>query len=144
MRRCAQTKPISPRTFSTFPPAFVHPYPDARIEIAYGDPDAKGGAITEARTFSAFELKEAAEFAEAKNRAGFNIYVGPALRQGKQPGDGRAKDKDVLASAYAWAEFDGAGDDERVDAILKTHRLVPARSSPRVVYRIGAHIYTSG
>ena len=139
---CPNKADIAAHLYALFPSAFVHPHHDARIEIAYGHPDTKGGAITEARNFSAFELKEAAEFAEVKNRAGFNIYVGPALRQGKQPGDGRAKDKDVLASAYAWAEFDGAGDDERIDAILKTHRLVPAMivTTGRVPHR-RAHLY---
>ena len=138
---CPNKTDIAAHLHALFAPAFVHPYPDAWFEIAYGYA-ATGGKINEARNFSAFELKEAAEFAEAKNRAGFNIYVGPALRQGKQPGDGRAADKDVLASAYAWAEFDGAGDDERIDAILKTNQFAPAIivTTGRIPHR-RAHLY---
>ena len=139
---CPGKADIATHLHALFAPAFVHPHPHARIEIAYGHPETKGGAITEARNFTVFELKEATEFAEAKNRAGFNIYVGPALRQGKQPGDGRAKDKDVLASAYAWAEFDGAGDDKRIDVILKANQLAPAIivTTGRVPHR-RAHLY---
>src|SRR5947207_1460581 len=82
---------ISAHLHALFSPGFVHAYPDAWIEIAYGFA-ATGGKINGAQNYSAFELKKAAEFAAAKNAAGFNIYVGPALRRGKQPGDGRAND----------------------------------------------------
>jgi hypothetical protein len=116
---------ISAHLYALFDPAFVQAYPDAWIEIAYGFA-ATGGNIHEAQNFSALQLKDAVEFAEARNKAGWNLYVGPALRQGKQPGDGRAEDKDVLTSTYAWAEFDGAGDAERINAILKEHDLQPA------------------
>ena len=109
-----------------FNPAFVHAYPDAWIEIAYGKPSINNGAIQEAQNYKVFDLKDAAEFAEAKNAIGWNLYVGPALRHGKQPGDGRADDDSVLTSGYAWAEFDGAGDDERIEAILKANNLKPA------------------
>jgi hypothetical protein len=125
-----------------FAPTFVHDYPDAWIEIAYGNPDIKGGAITAAKDFSAFELKLAAEFAVAKNKAGYNLYVGPALRHGQQPGDGRAGDKNVLAAAYAWVEFDGAGDDQRIDAILKAKNLAPAMIvTTGLVPHRRAHLY---
>jgi hypothetical protein len=107
-----------------FDPAFVHAYPDAWIEIAYGHA-ASGGAITDAQNYSVFQLKEAAEFTEARNKTGWNMYVGPALRQGKQPGDGRADGALVLTSSHGWAEYDGEGDDERIDAILKAHDLSP-------------------
>jgi hypothetical protein len=139
---CPNKADIDRHLWELFSPAFVHPYPDAGIEIAYGHPDTKDGAIIEAQNYSAFELQQAAEFAEAKNKLGFNVYVGPALRQGKQPGNGRAKDKDVLTSAYAWAEFDGPGDDERIDAILKTNQLAPAIivTTGRVPHR-RAHLY---
>ena len=50
-----------------FPPEFVHPYPDALIEIAYGMPNPN-----KAELFSAFELNAAAEFAVIKNLSGCN------------------------------------------------------------------------
>src|SRR4051794_33477131 len=73
--------------YALFSPEFVAPYPEARIEIAFARPD---GQLDKAKNFSAFNLKQAAEFAEAKNIAGFNVYVGVALRQGEQPRSGRA------------------------------------------------------
>ncbi|MGB8607412.1 hypothetical protein [Bradyrhizobium sp.] len=107
-----------------FPPAFVHPHPDAWIEIAYGNP-ATGGRPNEAKHFSAFDLAGASEFAEKKNRAGFNIYVGLALRQGETgpTSKGRASDVHVLTGLYAWADFDGAGDYDRINNALKHKNL---------------------
>ena len=127
-RRCARTGPTSTRhLYALFPPAFVHPYPDAWIEIAYASP-ATGGKPDKARHFSAFELDKAAEFAEAKNKAGFNIYVGAALRHGKTPAKskGRASGENVLTASHSWADFDKAGDDARIDAILKEKNLPPS------------------
>jgi len=66
-----------------------------------------------------FDLEKAAEFAEAKNKAGFNIYVGAAMRHGEKPASGRANGDHVVDASHAWAEFDGAGDAERIDEILK-------------------------
>ena len=94
-----------------------------RIEIAYADmaasqrPDA-------ARQFSAFELDQAADFAEKKNEAGFNVYVGVALR--KAGSNGRATKTDVVTSAYAWSDADKQGDAERIDTVLKEKNIVPA------------------
>ena len=107
-----------------FPPAFVHPHPDAWIEIAYGNP-ATGGRPNEAKHFSAFDLAGASEFAEKKNRAGFNNYVGLALRQGETgpTSKGRASDVHVLTGLYAWADFDGAGDYDRINDTLKDKNL---------------------
>ena len=107
-----------------FPPAFVHPHPDAWIEIAFAKP-ATGGKPDEAKHFSAFDLAGAAEFAEKKNKAGFNIYVGPALRQGETgpKSKGRASDANALTSLYAWVDFDGAGDYDRINDILKEKNL---------------------
>jgi hypothetical protein len=114
---------IAAHLYALFNPAFVQPYPDAWFEVAYCSPD---GAITDAQNYSVFELKQAVEFAEARNAAGDNLYVGPALRQGKQPGSGRAKGEHVLTSAYAWAEYDAAGDDKRIADTLKANNLKPA------------------
>lgn len=133
---------ISAHLSALFAPGFVHAYPDAWIEIAYGHPDIRDGAVNQAQNFSAFDLKRAAEFAEAKNRAGFNVYTSPAVRHGKQPGDGRANEHNVLTSAYAWAEFDGAGDDARIDAILKAQNLSPALIvTTGTVPECRAHLY---
>lgn len=116
---------INAMLHALFDPAFVQAYPDGWIEIAYGHA-ASGGAITDAQNYDVFDLKEAAEFAEAKNKVGYNIYVGPALRNGKQPGDGRAKDISVIDASHAWIEFDGAGDAERISALLESNNLKPA------------------
>lgn len=59
-----------------------YPDDDAWIEIAYADLGGDGKPNA-ARHFSPFELDKAANFAETKNKAGFNIYIGPALRRGK-------------------------------------------------------------
>src|SRR3954451_2036324 len=86
---------ISAHLYALFDPAFVQPFPDAWIEVAYGHP-ARGNKINEAQNFTAFELENAAEFALAKNKAGFNVYVGPALRQGDRPSNGRASADNFL------------------------------------------------
>src|SRR4051812_47757262 len=109
---------IAAHLYALFSPEFVRPHPDAWIEIAYGHP-ASGNAVNKAQIFTAFQLEESADFAQAKNAAGFNVYVGPAMRQGRKPPTGRATDDHFLASAYVWFEYDGAGDAERIDAILK-------------------------
>jgi hypothetical protein len=118
---------IDRHLFALFSPTFVNPYPDAWIEIAYASP-AIGGRPHKSRHFSAFDLAAAAAFAEAKNKAGFNIYVGVALRRGKTPSksNGRASGTNVVSASYAWAEFDNPGDGERIDAILKEKNLPTA------------------
>ena len=121
---CPNKADIAAQLYALFAPPFVHPHPDAWIEIAYGHPDTKGGAITEAQNYSAFELKQATEFAEAKNRLGFNIYVGPALRQGKRCG--RASGANILTASHSWAEFDKEGDEARITALLQEKNLQTA------------------
>jgi hypothetical protein len=116
---------ISAHLYALFPPEFVASYPDAWLEIAYGDPTT-GRGVSAAAIFSPFRLNEAVAFAEARSKAGCNAYIGPALRQGERPSGGRAKDEHVLTSAYAWIEYDGAGDDERIQSTLKQHNLKPA------------------
>ena len=114
---------IDRHLFELFSPTFVHDYPDAQIEIAYADmaasqkPDA-------AKQFSVFDLKKAADYAEIKNKAGFNVYVGPALR--KAGSKGRAKDNDVVTSAFAWSDHDEPEGAERIDAVVKEKNIVPA------------------
>jgi hypothetical protein len=114
---------ISSHLYALFNPAFVQPYPDAWIEIAFGRP---GGALDAAKTFSVFDIEKAVDFAERKNKDNFNVYVGVALRQGKKPRSGRASGHHVAAAAHAWVDYDAAGDDERINAILKEHKLTPA------------------
>jgi hypothetical protein len=133
---------ISAMLHALFDPAFVHSHSEAWFEIAYGHPDIGDGAIRDAQNYSVFDLKDAAEFAEARNAAGWNLYVGPALRHGKQPRSGRANGDHVLTSAFAWVEFDGAGDDERIDAILKANNLAPAMVvTTGLVPHRRAHLY---
>jgi len=106
-----------------FPPSFVHKYPDARIEVAYGAPDA---GPDKAEWFSAFALGEAADFAAARNAKGNNVYVGAALRRGDVAPFGRSSDEDFLAACHAWIDLDGAGDCARAHAALKELELQPS------------------
>jgi hypothetical protein len=117
---------ISKHLHALFAPAFVHPYPDSWIEIAYGDPAIDEGKPNKAENFSPFKLEEAVAFAEEKNRAGLNIYVGAALRHGERSYSGRASGHHVLAASHAWSEYEKAGDDERIAAILNDKDIVPA------------------
>ena len=91
---------ISDHLHALFPPAFVHHFPDAQIEIIYGPP----GVFTVSRWFSAFDLKAIAGFAEVRNAEGDNIYVGAAVRHGSAPEGGRANGKNYLAAQCGWGE----------------------------------------
>lgn len=114
---------IAAHLHALFPPAFVHPYQDAWIEIAFCRPDAKPDT---AKNFSVFDVEAAVDFAERKNRAGYNVYIAPALRQGVRPDGGRSNDTHVTTSAFAWVEYDGAGDDEQIQDILEASRITPS------------------
>jgi hypothetical protein len=124
---CPQPAEIERHLNALFPSPFVHLFPDAWIEIAWGDP-ATGGRPDKAKHFSAFNLPAAAKFAETTNEAGCNVYVSAALRQGDTPGksNGRASGSNVLAASHAWAEFDNDGDAARIDAVLKEKSLLTA------------------
>ena len=74
---------INEHLYALFAPEFVKDYPDARIEIAYASPATDDGRPQRCEHFSVFEIEKAADFAERKNQAGFNVYVGAALRDGK-------------------------------------------------------------
>lgn len=110
--------------FALFSPNFAAAYPDSWIEIAYASPGA-GGKPDKAKQFSAFDVAAAAEFAEAKNKAGYNVYVGVALRRGEtsSKSNGRGSGENVLSASHAWAEFDNDGEAARIDAILKEKNL---------------------
>jgi predicted P-loop ATPase len=114
---------ISAHLYALFAPAFVQPYPDAWFEIAYGRPD---GALNAAENFSVFDPEKAVTFAVAKNTAGYNVYVGAAIRHGERPKSGRANANHVLDASHAWAEYDGEGDQERICGILAKRSLIPA------------------
>jgi hypothetical protein len=115
---------INRHLFELFAPAFVQAYPDSKIEIAYADPKT-GNAVNQAEIFSAFDLEKAALFAFRKNTAGFNVYVAPALRAGTHK-SGRASGKDIITARFAWCEYDGKGDADRVSALCKANMLSPA------------------
>jgi hypothetical protein len=110
-----------------FPPEFVQDYPDAWIEIAYADLGGNGKPNA-SEHFSAFDIAGAAEFAIKKNAAGFNIYVGVALRQGQTGpnSNGRSSEANFLASLHVWCDFDGSGDCARISNILEEKQLQTA------------------
>ena len=48
------------------------------------------------------------------------------MRQGERPASGRANRDHVVTATHSWTEYDAAGDDERIQALLKQHNLTPA------------------
>lgn len=119
----ANKQAIAAHLYKLFSPGFVLAYPDSWIEIAYGRPD---GGLNKAGNFLPFDIADAIDFAVDKNAAGFNVYVGAALRHGKPASSGRASGDNVLDASHAWAEYDGAGDDKRINDLLKDNNLTPA------------------
>jgi hypothetical protein len=111
---------VNRHLFALFAPTFAHAHPDAWIEVAYGAPN---GPLNAAAQFSIFDLKGAAEFAESRSKSGSNIYIGPALR--RKGVIGRAKDEDTITSSFCWAEYDHAGDETRIEALLRERNLRP-------------------
>jgi hypothetical protein len=118
---------INRHLYELFPPAFASGYPDAGIEIAWGNPAYKDGAVNQCKIFSVFDLEKAAAFAFKKNEAGNNVYIAPGMRIGSHK-EGRAKKEHVLTARFGWAEYDGAGDADRIAQICKDNRLWPAMS----------------
>jgi AAA domain len=112
---------ISNHLYALFAPGYANQFPAALIEIAYGKPD---GGLNRCEHFPVFDLEAATNFAVARNNEGNNVYVVPALLSGTTP-PGRAKDVNTIASRYSWAEYDGAGDAERIDALLTQHKFEP-------------------
>jgi hypothetical protein len=119
----ANKQAIAAHLNKIFSPEFVHAYPDSWIEIAHGRPD---GPLNKAGNFPAFAPEAAVDFAIKQNAAGNNVYVGPALRHGVASATGRANKANVLDSSHAFVDYDAAGDDERIQEVLKGKPLTPA------------------
>lgn len=132
---------INEHLYALFAPEFARDYPDAWIEIAFADM-AGDGTPHAAEHFSPFELEQAAAFAEKKNIAGCNVYVGPALRQGETGPSGRSSADNFLASAYAWADSDDAAGFDRMNDALEASALPTSLSvmTGRTPHR-RAHLY---
>ena len=121
-----------------FPPEFVHPYPDALIEIAYGMP----GNISKAQLFSAFQLEAAADFAIARNLRGCNIYVGPTLKRDDTPPFARTNDTNFLAGLWSWTDHDAEGDFESARIKAMESNLAPGMIvETGTVPHLRAHVY---
>jgi hypothetical protein len=98
---------------------------DTWFEIVWGEP-VDGGALSNSEHFAPTQLREAAEFAFEKSKAGNNVYVSPGLRIGIAAGkNNRANSTNFARSNWAWAEFDGEGDELRVKGILEENGLKP-------------------
>ena len=86
---------INEHLYALFAPELVKDYPDGQIEIAYASPATDDDGPNRCENFSVFEIEKAADFAERKNHAGFNVYVGAALRGrqiARQGGQGKHRD----------------------------------------------------
>jgi hypothetical protein len=115
---------INQHLFALFEPAFVKDYPEGQIEIAYASPATDDDGPNRCENFSAFEIEKAADFAERKNQAGFNVYVGAALRDGKSRG--RAAKENVETGSRTWSDFDAAEDAARVSDLLREKNVIPS------------------
>ena len=74
---------INAHLFALFSPDFVKDHPGAQIEIAFASPKTDDDGPDAAENFSVFDLQKAVDFAERKSKAGFNVYVGAALRNAR-------------------------------------------------------------
>jgi hypothetical protein len=78
---------------------------DGLIEIAWD----RNGNLDRARLFAPHEIDAMLALAEIESLAGNNVYIGPALRRPDAPRDKRADDAAVIASRFAWSDFDDEG-----------------------------------
>ena len=98
---------------------------DLWFEIVWGEP-VDDGALSNSAHFTPTQLREAADFAFEKSKAGNNVYVSPGLRKGIAAGkNNRANATNFAQSNWSWAEFDEAGDAERVQKISDEKGLKP-------------------
>ena len=116
---------ISNHLYALFPHHLVANYPDCWIEIATASKATDWKPKT-AEHFTPFDLRKAVEYAEKINRPGTNVYIGPSLRQGETGPSGRSTDENYLDTGFAWADFDGEGDFDRISEILKANSLTNA------------------
>jgi hypothetical protein len=130
---------INAHLYAMYPPDFVMAHPEAMVEVIHGPP----GIFTNSKWFPAQDLKTIAEFAEDRSAKGDNIYIGASLRHGVIPETGRANAKDnFLAAQNIWAEYDGAGDFERISAVMIANDLEPvALVTTGTIPHIRQHIY---
>jgi hypothetical protein len=114
------TEVISEFFYILFSPEFVHAFPEAWIDITCIRPDK----TVASSFFSAHDLKPAVDHVVKMNTAGWNCYVGAALRHGERPKDGeRSGKKHVCASSHFWVDLDGAGDYERAVDVCKRNGI---------------------
>lgn len=85
---------------------------DGLIEIGTDTPPRAPGeraSLNNARLFAPGEAEAMLRFAERANRAGRNVYIGPALRRPDAPRNKRTADTDATTSCFVWADFDAEG-----------------------------------
>ena len=89
---CPNKADIAAHLYALFSPAFVHPtIPMRGSKSRMATPTPKAAQSTRHKTFPRSNSKQAAEFAEQKNKAGFNIYIGPALRRASESRQGERR-----------------------------------------------------
>ncbi|MCJ9700868.1 AAA family ATPase [Bradyrhizobium sp. SHOUNA76] len=135
---------INAHLFALYRPAWTNSYPDAYIQIAYGHPHS-GGDVNQAQIYPVHELKDIAAFVAKRNALGYNVYTSPVLLHfpnRTMPPDRRVKEDKYLASAFAWVEFDGAGDADRVNTTLMEKGIIPALIvTTGTVPHVRMHVY---
>src|SRR6266478_1219959 len=114
---------INTHLAALFPPDRVLPHPDGWIEIAFTDRAER--VPNRAQCFPAHDLKAPGDFAESMNRQGFNVYVGASIRHGAYSESGRSSKIHFLDAFHGWVDYEAAGADERIRALLVEHKLRP-------------------
>lgn len=89
------------------------------IEIAWCVGQGSGNDRWYSHQFGTDELDEATEFACEKNRAGSNIYFGPALRKPDHPIDQRGNLNAVMGTVLLWCDWDDDGAYEAATRLAK-------------------------
>lgn len=112
--------------YALFSPSFVLHYPDAWIEVVCAKAN---DPLNAGRFFSAHDLEAIVAFITKTNSAGYNCYVGAALRQGDMPNSGRASKQHFCAASHFWVDCDNNGDYERLATLCKEHKLQPSMES---------------
>ncbi|BBZ97464.1 hypothetical protein BRDID11004_16240 [Bradyrhizobium diazoefficiens] len=113
---------ISAFLYVLFAPSVVLHYANAWIEIVCAKP---GAPLNTGYFFSAHDLKAIVAFVVKKNSAGYNCYVGAAVRHGEKPESGRASKQHFCLGTHFWVDCDNAGDYERLVSLCKKNGLQP-------------------